>query len=283
MKHPDKWRETEDPFELTFHTFKLTEVLGYPHAGNDVFQVRGIHCDNEVDAFIKVARQKGADLENEINTIRMLNCDLTPQIIDFDSGNYHFLVTLAKTGERLSTIVGDNTAHISLEYMYEYGQTLAQLHGNKAVLPHVKDRRFFHIPERANFEKEHLEFVCDYLMQNQPKEEHLCFCHGDFHYANILWNDHHISGILDFELSGTGIKEFDIAWALILRPGQKFLDTPEEIERFKEGYFSTGEADWESVLYYMILIYSYFYSFAGITPEYRAYIRGVFQEYCINK
>lgn len=29
MKHPDKWRETVDPFSLPYRHFQLTEVLGY--------------------------------------------------------------------------------------------------------------------------------------------------------------------------------------------------------------------------------------------------------------
>lgn len=41
--HPAKWRETIDPFELDYHHFQLTEILGYPHAGNDVFHAKGIY------------------------------------------------------------------------------------------------------------------------------------------------------------------------------------------------------------------------------------------------
>ena len=41
MNFPTKWRETVDPFSLKFAKFKLVEVLGYPHAGNDVFYVKG--------------------------------------------------------------------------------------------------------------------------------------------------------------------------------------------------------------------------------------------------
>ncbi|MGN1020319.1 MAG: hypothetical protein ACI4O7_08075 [Aristaeellaceae bacterium] len=37
--HPEKWRETADPFQLPYRRFRVTEVLGYPHAGNDVFHV----------------------------------------------------------------------------------------------------------------------------------------------------------------------------------------------------------------------------------------------------
>lgn len=42
MKQPGKWRETIDLFSLNFNNFNLKEVLGYPHAGNNVFHVSGI-------------------------------------------------------------------------------------------------------------------------------------------------------------------------------------------------------------------------------------------------
>lgn len=280
MRHPEKWRDTEDPYKLPFHQFSLAEVIGYPHAGNDVFQVRGMYCGREVEAFIKVARQRGADIENEVCTITQLNCDLAPQIIDHDDQKTHFVVTLAKPGERLSTIVGENTEHVSAEYMYEYGQTLARLHGVKGAFQPVKDRRFFHAPERDFFQKNDLCYVYDYLTNNRPYEVNRCFCHGDFHYANILWENKHISAILDFELAGIGNREFDIAWALILRPGQRFLNTREEQELFMAGYSSLGSANWEYVKYYMVLIYSWFYQAGEDTPGYQEYIKNVFHEYC---
>ena len=280
MKHPEKWRETQDPYKLPFQRFTLTEVVGYPHAGNDVFQARGRYDQREVEVFIKAARQTGADIDNEINTIQKLNWDLAPQVIDYDDEKRRFVVTLAKQGERLSTIVGDNAAHISLDYMYEYGQTLARLHGVEGTFPPVKDRRFFHIPEQSKFEALGLRFVYEYLVANQPREVSRCFCHGDFHYANILWEDKHISAVLDFELSGIGNKEFDIAWALILRPGQKFLNSREETALFMDGYFSLGSANWEYIKYYMVLIYVYFYRACADVPGYREYIMGVFHAYC---
>ena len=46
MKQPDKWQETIDPFSLSFTNFHLKEILGYPHAGNDVFHVRGTDKKN---------------------------------------------------------------------------------------------------------------------------------------------------------------------------------------------------------------------------------------------
>ena len=280
MKHPPKWRETINPYELSYKNFTLTDVVGYPHAGNDVFQVKGTYQQQEIEAFIKVARQSGADIANEIETISRLNCPLAPQIIDFDDQKKQFVVTVAKQGERLSTIVGDNADRGSLEYLYEYGQALPKLHGTEGCFPEVKDRPFFHIPDRSYFEEWELEFVYDFLITNQPKKINRCFCHGDFHYANIPWCDKHISAILDFELSGRGDKEFDIAWALVRRPGQKFLNTKEEISLFMDGYLSVGTCNRESVEYYMVLIYSFFYKIGKEESGYQEYIRDVFLESC---
>lgn len=84
MKHPDKWRETADSISLPYRQFQLTEVLGYPHAGNDVFHVRGVYQSREVTAFVKAARQTGADLRREAEIIRKLHWPLAPEVIDFD-------------------------------------------------------------------------------------------------------------------------------------------------------------------------------------------------------
>lgn len=280
MKHPEKWRDSIDPFSLPFKNFHLLEVIGYPHAGNDVFQVKGIYKKEKVEAYIKVARQFGADIENEINTIAAIKCDLSPSIIDYDDEKKYFCVSLAKKGERLSSIVGDNSNRASLDYLYEYGNALAKLHATEGIFPDVKDRKFFHIPDKEYFRELGIEFVYDYLIPNQPQRINKCFCHGDFHYANILWQQKHISAILDFELSGWGNKEFDIAWALILRPGQKFMNTDEEISLFMDGYQSEGTCNWDYVKYYMILIYSYFYKIGRTNVEYLSYVKNVFLDYC---
>lgn len=280
MVHPQKWRDTQDPFSLPYRNFSLREVLGYPHAGNDVFHAKGIYAQEEVEAYIKVARQRGADIENEINTIAALQWELAPTVIDHDEEKKHFCVSLAKPGDRLSVILGENADMASLDYLFEYGQTLAQLHAREGAFPHVKDRRFFHIPDRSHFEELDIGFVHDYLVSNQPRTLSHCFCHGDFHYANILWKDKHISAVLDFELSGWGNKEFDIAWAIIRRPGQRFMNTEQEIALFMEGYLSVGNCDWDRVRYYMILVYSYFYPLGAEDSQYQAYVKNVFADWC---
>lgn len=282
MKHPDKWRDTVNPFELPYHHFTLKEVLGYPHAGNDVFQVTGIYQQQEVEAFIKVARQRGADIKREIEIISALRWNILPEIIDHDDQKAHFVVTRAMEGERLSTILGNNENAASMEYLYEYGQTLSLVHQTQGQFPDVKDRPYFHIPPQEHFEKQGLHFVYKYLTDHQPAEINRCFCHGDFHYANILWKEKHISAILDFELAGIGNKEFDIAWALILRPGQRFMKTRDELSLFLDGYRSAGTFHLEYLKYYMVLIYSRFYDIGKSCGGYQDYVMDVFRRICLT-
>ena len=56
MQHPEKWRATANPFALPYRSFEPVEVLGCPHAGNDVFQMRGLYRGRLVEAYVKVGR-----------------------------------------------------------------------------------------------------------------------------------------------------------------------------------------------------------------------------------
>ena len=74
MKHPDKWRETADPFAVPFQRFRLEKILGYPHAGNDVFHVEGIWENQRCRGYLKIQRQAGADLAREAELLATLTC-----------------------------------------------------------------------------------------------------------------------------------------------------------------------------------------------------------------
>ena len=122
VKHPDKWRETIDPFSLAYKSFHPIEILGYPHAGNDVFHARGIYKGKEVRAYIKAARQKGAAIENEVAILSQLHSPIYPTVLDCGFAGTPFSVTLELPGERLSTIVGENETLESLSFMEEYAR-----------------------------------------------------------------------------------------------------------------------------------------------------------------
>ena len=176
MKHPDKWRETIDPFSLPYKSFKPTEILGYPHAGNDVFYARGLFGGKEVKAYIKVARQKGATIENEVAILSQFHSPIYPTVIDCGFAGTPFSVTLELPGERLSVIVGENETLESLSFMEEYGVALATLHLLPISAEPVKDRRFFHAPPDELLKTLGLE-ECKGFFANSPKDSVQCFCH----------------------------------------------------------------------------------------------------------
>ena len=236
MRHPDRWRETIDLATLGFRNIDILEVMGYPHAGNDVFHVRVSFQGAETTAFIKVERQDGADIANEVSILSSLSFPYCPKILDFSLDQPRYIVTEEVPGERLSLIFANNPDTNIKCFLSKQGVVLSELHALHIHCDPVKDRRFFHIPSHGycfehGFEAEH-----EFLITNKPVNPQRCFVHGDFHYANILWRESEISCVLDYELSGIGIREFDMAWSVVLRPGQKFLTSMDDVESFLDGY-----------------------------------------------
>ncbi len=270
-REPTKWREGIDPFSLPLKKMQLLDVLGYPHAANQVFYVRGEEDGKEGYYYLKYAHHADANFKNEVEIMRQLCSPLTPDIVEYDSEKYQYEMTRQVEGRRLSVILAEDGAENGLGYMYEYGHTLAELHLASGAFPNAPHRRYHDIPEFSYFEKIGMADICDWLIGNKPTQVNKCFVHGDFHYANILWKDGHITGILDFELAGIGNREYDIAWSLILRPGQCFLRTEAELQEFIAGYSSIAKCDLTLVRYYMILIYIRFLK-AG-DEQYEQFIR----------
>lgn len=277
MKQPEKWKDTIDPYKIYFHNFKLIKVLGYPHARNDVFYCTGESDNKKIKCFIKYGSKVDSNISHEVEIIKKLNFKFLPQIIDFSKKD-NFVVTKEIIGERLSYILQTNKQEKSIDYMFEYGKTLAQIHKSNINSPEVKHRKFFDIPSTEELAENKIDFMLPYLENNKPKTINKCFCHGDFHYANILWKNKKIAAVLDWELSGIGNKEFDIAWAIINRPSQKFLKTQKEVKEFLNGYLSLGECNIEFVKYYMNLIYCHFISVDKNNIKYQEFVRKILKK-----
>lgn len=114
--------------DRSFHTavWKLP-TIGYfrlPHAGNDVFYVRGV----VTKAFLKVERQKTADIGREVSIINRLDLPFVPRVIDYSLEQPKYILTQAMEGKRLSQILKGNEGD-SLKYMEAYGELLAEVHG----------------------------------------------------------------------------------------------------------------------------------------------------------
>lgn len=272
MLHPEKWRETCDPFALEYHRFQPTEMIGYPHARNDVFHARGTYEGKEITAYIKVARHADSAIGNEIAILSQLDGSIFPKVLDADYTKGSFSVTTDMPGLRLSYIVGANEDMASLSYMEAYGEALGKLHRLKPTASQQAERKFHHRPTRDMLEKLNLTNL-EHYFSNPPSNAEAVFCHGDFHYANVLWENRQISAILDFELSGYGNRDMDIAWAMFLRPGQRFLKTEQEREKFLDGYRKFGTCNEAAVKYYTAQFYIWFLNSLSGDAEYSTYIR----------
>lgn len=233
----------------------------------------GCYLGAPVTAYIKVARQRSADLGNEMRLLRQLNAPCFPMVLDGDEERGSFSVTAELPGNRLSVILGEHRASTALPYMEAYGEALAMIHRMRPVAAPQKERRFHHPPSEEQLAALGLTRLATFFA-DRPRGGRTVFCHGDFHYANVLWTAQRPSAILDFELAGWGDRDFDIAWALFLRPGQRFLKTREETERFLDGYRKVEACDERAVRFYMAQCYVHFLAFAGSDHEYADDVRG---------
>lgn len=257
--HPKKWRESADPFAIPYRNIKLLRVLGYPHAGNDVFEALVLVQGEEHRVYIKIARQQpGADLAREAAILPQLNRALpVPKVLEYGTEPVEYLVCEALEGKRLSKILPPEEPAPEL-FLHRYGAMLARLHALTPEVGAVRDRWQFRLPPTEQLGGIFAPYL-DYLQSHRPANVTETFIHGDFHYANVLWKNEKISAILDFELCGIGWREFDLAWAILLRPGQTFLKSQKERDAFLQGYGSLADFSLPAFQYYHTLIAAHFY------------------------
>ncbi len=264
-KVQEKWRESLINIEdIDFKNIDFKKIISYPPAGNDVFECIGTYQNKDINFIVKSERGKFAFFDNEINILNKIENDFkVPHVIESGKVNDHTYIVLSKIeGEKLSDIFKEQENISKEKYLYNYGVELAKVHNYsinwiKAKLRDINDYPKIELyKEFDNWE----ESIVDYLKMTKPsKIEYNTFIHGDFHYGNILWNNYEVTGILDWEYSGMGFKEQDIAWALILRPGQKFMDDINDYESFLDGYKSLGSYNEDNLKWCLINGLMHFY------------------------
>lgn len=263
-----KWRDLAiDPFEIKYNCIKLKSIVNYPPAGNDVVEAIAQYNNKEQHIYIKIERSKMAFFTIELNHInKLINNNLyskVPKIIeDGIVKNKKYIVLEKVYGKRLSEFIDSISTALKKEFIMKYGMELGKIHQISIVdFPIAVQRIINDYPKTENykeFDSYILEYI-NYLKDNKPEIKHDTFIHGDFHYANILWKDNEISGVLDFEYSGVGFKEQDIAWALVLRPNQKFMNRLSDIKYFLKGYNKVNTYDSEKLKWCLINGYCHFY------------------------
>ena len=264
MSNPKKpWRESIiDINNVKFKKIKLDKVISYPPAGNDVFECIGEYNNQNMTFIIKSERGKFANFENEIKVLKSFEKKLpVPSILESGTNEKLVYIVLSKIqGKKLSEI-SKYTKDLK-PYLFEYGRTLSKIHNMDLIWEKARQRDINDFPDKTQYKNltSWENKIIDYPKETKPlKIKMNTFIHGDFHYGNILWKNKKITGILDWEYAGTGFKEQDIAWALVLRPTQNFLKTKEEISIFLEGYKKIGTYDVFKLKWCLINGYMHFY------------------------
>ena len=279
MKKYEKWRELNiDPKDIKFKTIKVLKEISYPHCGNDVVECE-IKTENEqlINAFIKIERSTRAEFQVEIDHLKLLkkySYLKIPEVIEYgEILNKKYIVLKKVIGSRLSDILLVKKDKKEKEmYLYKYGQKLALIHNiSTSGFKEARQRPindYPNIDKYGSFDSNILPYI-EYLINQKLEKKFDTFIHGDFHYANIIWDKEEISGVLDWEYSGIGFKEQDIAWALILRSTQKFMDTIEDINNFLNGYKTIGSYNEEKLKWCLVNGYCHFYLMNKDNEEYK--------------
>ncbi len=256
-----------DPFKINFKTVKLIKILNYMPAGNDVIECLVRLNNKEENVFIKIERSKMAFFEREVSNIKILtdnnlysNIPLLLEYGTIDNRKYEVLSKIK--GKRLSEILVNCDDEKKKRYLTKYGFELSLIHNiDCSCFKEAKQRIINDVPSDKDYKIEDSFIIkcVNYLIKKKPFLNKNTFIHGDFHYANVLWKNGRISGVLDFEYAGVGLKEQDIAWALVLRPNQKFLDNINDINYFLQGYRKNGSYDKDIFKWCLINAYTHFY------------------------
>ena len=235
-----KYRELSiNFFDIDFKNIKLEKIISYPPAGNDVVEAIVLYKGTKKNVIIKYERSKMAFFDTENYHLNILKDFLVevPKVIEFGKYNdKNYIVLEKKCGSRLSEIFSNSIENKEI-LLKEYGRSLSKIHS-------IKNSRFLKALQRPinDYPKDYKNYddyskkIIKWLIEHNIENDFNTFIQGDFHYANVLFADNKVSGIIDLEYSGMGFKEQDIAWACVLRPGQKFMDNFTDIKNFIEGY-----------------------------------------------
>ncbi len=275
----EKWRDLIiDPFSIKFKTIKIKKIINYLPAGNDVVECIGQRNEIPTRFFIKIERSKTADFKSEINNLNILFKNKyylkIPEIYEYGQVNdKNYIVLSPISGKRLSELLEAKTNQkFKKQLLQKYGNELGLIHKIPSKNFNIAKQRIINeIPSQkhySNFDFNTTKII-NYLKENHPKITFDTFIHGDFHYGNVLWQNRQIIGVVDFEYSGLGFKEQDIAWACILRPNQKFMNNIIDIKEFLKGYLNNGTFNSKSLKWCLINGYLHFYLMNESNKEYR--------------
>jgi len=143
-----------------------------------------------------------------------------------------------------------------LYHLEEYGAILGKIHSLPIATTPLTRRALYALSDEERDYLKNQPDLLEWLAANEPGEKVEVLAHGDFHTAHVFFHNDQVSGVIDWESTGMGWREFDLAW--ILRARQVFLNTPEEREAILKGYARHGTWDDASLSWAEALMYLHY-------------------------
>lgn len=246
---------------IDLETLSFKKIVKYYEASNEVVQCIASDNDHDNVYILKIKRNQNSDFSNEVTNLNILFKNKLYLKIPYirEDGIFndkHYIIYEKITGDKLVDILRKD---MSLKYdlLYKYGRELALIHKiNNKEIKNAPIREFYKmIVDNQSKIKEYV----DYLNSNKIVFDNNTFIHGDFHYDNVLFNKKSITGIIDFEYSGMGFKEMDIAFAIVYRDKMNFFDNISDIKVFLNGYNEENSFDASKLKWCIINVTLYFY------------------------
>lgn len=142
--------------------------------------------------------------------------------------------------------------------MEDSGRTLAKIHALRPICRNIKHYIWDSNGENNLFKDEIIEQTETWLALQHVVFKNKVFIHGDYQQGNIIINKK-IQAVIDWEFSGYGWREADIAWAISARQGDTSYIEKEERWAFLRGYLEVHEYDEPALNYFLAKIYLFFY------------------------
>ncbi|WP_084670985.1 phosphotransferase family protein [Sporichthya polymorpha] len=101
-----------------------------------------------------------------------------------------------------------------------------------------------------------LTYALGWLTAHAPDAAETVLVHGDYRTGNLLFGDHTISGVLDWELASPGDPMMDLAWVLapsnrMGSPLASYILEPERLVALYEEYSGRG-VRWDAVRFWQV-------------------------------
>lgn len=226
---------------------------------NIVLKCNGnIYKKNKV-FYLKINYENNKFIKNEIAVLNKLKeYYVKAPVLLFYENNYLAIEKIS--GDEILYLIDPRNLkynkNMLIENLKKYGKALAEVHN--LAFNHKKQGRtklYDFLGDEELYSKE-FEKIVKWLEKNRPKKNDIVFTHGDFNTANVFFNNNVISGIIDWEFSGLGWKEYDLAW--ILRARLTFLNTQEEYNAILNGYKKNNEYNPDILKWCEVMNYLHF-------------------------